>query len=180
MTTWQGQAVAWLRGKAAEQAQNNERWPEHAKCYSSWTERVKTMRGLADELERDAEENQHPMAGLHINQGSFDAAADAYEAEYNKAHGIATPSIEDAYALGAKGGPVVEAERLAFEAWMRGHCWALKASWDGATYRGTAEHGNYICPHAIQIRQLWAAWRDRSALTPNAVLTGGEAVRLKT
>lgn len=74
------------------------------------------------------------------------------------------PSIEAAYAMGAEGGPVVEAERLAFEAWMRGHCWALKAAWDGATYRGTAEHGSYICPHAMQIRQLWAAWRDRAAL----------------
>lgn len=28
----------------------------------------------------------HPLAGLHINQGSTDAAADAYEAEYNAAH----------------------------------------------------------------------------------------------
>lgn len=56
MTTWQMQAVAWLRGKAAEQAQNNERWPEHARRYPSWTERVKTTQRLADELEREAEE----------------------------------------------------------------------------------------------------------------------------
>lgn len=27
----------------------------------------------------------HPLEGLHINQGSMDAAADAYEAEYNEA-----------------------------------------------------------------------------------------------
>jgi len=27
----------------------------------------------------------HPLKGLHINQGSMDAAADAYEAEYNAA-----------------------------------------------------------------------------------------------
>ncbi len=32
------------------------------------------------------EESPHPLAGLHINQGSYDAAADAYEAEYNAAH----------------------------------------------------------------------------------------------
>ena len=56
MTTWQREAVAWLRGKAAEQAQNNERWPEHAKCYPSWTERVETAQRLADDLEREAEE----------------------------------------------------------------------------------------------------------------------------
>ena len=90
MTTWQGQAVAWLRGKAAEQAQNNERWPDHAKWHPSWTERVETMQRLADELEHEAEEARHPLEGLHINQGSFDAAADAYESEYNKAHGIET------------------------------------------------------------------------------------------
>lgn len=81
---------------------------------------------------------------------------------------MSAPSIEAALAMGAIGGPVVEAERLAFEAWMRGHCWALTATWDGKTYRGTAEHGSYICPHAMQVRQLWAAWRDRAALVPNA------------
>ena len=31
-------------------------------------------------------EHPHPLAGLHINQGGMDAAADAYEAEYNAAH----------------------------------------------------------------------------------------------
>lgn len=30
-------------------------------------------------------EEQHPLSVLHINQGSMDAAADAYEAEYNAA-----------------------------------------------------------------------------------------------
>lgn len=28
----------------------------------------------------------HPLAGQHNNQGSMDAMADAYEAEYNAAH----------------------------------------------------------------------------------------------
>ncbi len=85
---------------------------------------------------------------------------------------MSAPSIEAALAMGAIGGPVVEAERLAFEAWMRGHCWALTATWDGKTYRGTAEHGSYICPHAMQVRQLWAAWRDRAALVPNVKVRG--------
>ena len=31
------------------------------------------------------QEGQHPLEGLHINHGSLDAAADAYEAEYNEA-----------------------------------------------------------------------------------------------
>ena len=34
------------------------------------------------------QEKPHPLAGQHINQGSLDAAADAYEAEYNAARGI--------------------------------------------------------------------------------------------
>lgn len=77
------------------------------------------------------------------------------------------PSIEAAYAMGAKGGPVVEAERLAFEAWMRGHCWSLGAEWNGLTYMGMLESPGYIDPTAMRTRQLWAAWRDRAALAPN-------------
>lgn len=30
-------------------------------------------------------QGEHPLSGVHINQGSLDAAADAYEAEYNAA-----------------------------------------------------------------------------------------------
>jgi hypothetical protein len=83
--------------------------------------------------------------------------------------GIGTaPSIEAAYAMGAKGGPVVEAERLAFEAWMRGHCWALSATWDGKGYQSDNEHTGWPDPQATRTRQLWAAWRDRAALVPNA------------
>ncbi|MBV6687306.1 hypothetical protein KV692_05290 [Xanthomonas euvesicatoria pv. physalidis] len=70
----------------------------------------------------------------------------------------------DAYELGAKGAPASEAERLLFEAWMRGHCWALSATWDGKTYRSDAEQGGMLCPHAIATRRIWAAWRDRAAL----------------
>lgn len=74
------------------------------------------------------------------------------------------PSIEAARAMGETGGPVVEAERLAFEAWMAGHCWALCATWDGTSYRGSAEHPGYVDPRAMNTRQLWASWRDRAAL----------------
>jgi hypothetical protein len=75
-----------------------------------------------------------------------------------------TPSVEAAYAMGAHGGPVVEAERLAFEAWMRGHCWALSAEWKNGSYLGSSEHSGNVCPHAMRTRQLWAVWRDRAAL----------------
>ena len=69
-----------------------------------------------------------------------------------------------AYDLGAKGAPPTESERLLFEAWMRGHCWALCATWDGKGYRSDAERGGFIDPRAMNTRQLWAAWRDRAAL----------------
>lgn len=76
-------------------------------------------------------------------------------------------SIEAARAMGAKGGPVVEDERLAFEAWMRGHCWALGAEWKEGAYLGRDEViGRSFCQEAMITRQLWAAWRDRAALTP--------------
>ena len=77
---------------------------------------------------------------------------------------MTTPSIEAAMEMGAKGGPVVEAERLAFEAWMHGHSWPLCATWDGSEYRSDAEQGGNICPRAMSTRGLWAAWRDRAAL----------------
>lgn len=82
---------------------------------------------------------------------------------------MTAPSIEAAHAMGAKGSPAVEAERLAFEAWMRGHCWALCAVWDGKSYRGTTENGEYVCPRAMRTRQIWAAWRDRAALSGGGI-----------
>jgi hypothetical protein len=86
------------------------------------------------------------------------------------------PKEADAYDMGAKGGPAHEGERLAFEAWMRGHCWALCATWTGTQYRSDAEQGGDVDPRAMRTRQLWAAWRDRAALarlkTPNVEVTG--------
>jgi hypothetical protein len=74
------------------------------------------------------------------------------------------PTVEAAYEMGAKGGLASDAERLAFEAWMRGHCWALCARWSGTQYLSDYEQGGNIDPHAMRTRQLWAAWRDRAAL----------------
>jgi len=45
------------------------------------------IKHIADQRKHE-QEQPHPMSCLHINQGSLDAAADAYEAEYNKAHGV--------------------------------------------------------------------------------------------
>jgi len=67
---WHVQAVAWLRGKAAEQAQNNERWPDHAKAYANWRDTVKFAERFADDLER---ENATPSPAV--------AASDVVDAE---------------------------------------------------------------------------------------------------
>jgi hypothetical protein len=77
----------------------------------------------------------------------------------------ASPSVEAAREMGAKGGPVVEAERLAFEAWMAGHCWSLSAHWTGKGYKSDSESSAHVDPGAMRTRQLWAAWRDRAALS---------------
>ena len=93
---------------------------------------------------------------------------------------MVVPSIEAAYAIGAKGGSVVDAERLAFESWMAGHCWALGAAWDGTGYRCESEQAGQFSPAAGMTRQLWAAWRDRAALAATASVqqiaqNGGQA-----
>jgi len=54
MIGWEKYAVAWLRGKAAEQAKINDQYPDHAKSYPSWIERVKFAQQLADNLELEA------------------------------------------------------------------------------------------------------------------------------
>ncbi len=84
------------------------------------------------------------------------------------------PSVEEARRMGEQGSEAVEGERLAFEAWMAGHCWALCATWTGKGYIGEGEsvsEGRYVCRHAMATRRMWAAWRDRAALarlkTPN-------------
>lgn len=85
------------------------------------------------------------------------------------------PSVAAAEAMGAKGGQAGEGERLAFEAWMRGHCWALCAHWDGKQYISDEETNGCVSMHAMVTRRLWAAWRDRAALarlkTPNVELS---------
>ncbi|GEM_PF-2367936 len=85
---------------------------------------------------------------------------------------VDAPSIDDAHAIGANGTQGSEAERLAFEAWMRGHCWALRATWDGKGYVSDAEQAGGYCPHAARTRGLWAAWRDRAALSSTPAAPG--------
>ena len=74
------------------------------------------------------------------------------------------PSIEAARKMGEVGGPAVEEERLAFEAWMSGHCLELRGKWDGRGYVNDSEKNGFFSTSAFHTRQLWAAWRDRAAL----------------
>jgi len=53
LVNWQRMAVAWLRGKAADQAKINEAYPRHVQAYPSWQARVDLAQKLADELERE-------------------------------------------------------------------------------------------------------------------------------
>lgn len=84
----------------------------------------------------------------------------------------ATPSTEAAQAMGATGAKGAgfsnfEAERLAFEAWMRGHSWAYSDTWNGSSYEDDPQYKgqrDYVDPLAMDTRRLWAAWRDRAAL----------------
>ncbi|MFY8018372.1 MAG: hypothetical protein ACOVN9_09660, partial [Inhella sp.] len=77
---------------------------------------------------------------------------------------MSTTKLAEALRLGREGAPPTEAERLLFEEWMRGHCWALCATWNGTQYVHEAEAGGDLYPPAMNTRQLFAAWRDRAAL----------------
>jgi len=73
-------------------------------------------------------------------------------------------SADAAFAIGQTGGSPSEVERLAFEAWMRGHSWLVSGKWNGTTYADPQERHSSIDLPAMQTRMLWAAWRDRAAL----------------
>jgi len=75
------------------------------------------------------------------------------------------PKLDDAYRMGAKGSEAIEQERLAFEAWMKGHCWSMDGvQWNGKGYFGPGETIQKPCWAAMRVREIWAAWRDRAAL----------------
>lgn len=79
-----------------------------------------------------------------------------------------TDNLAEAHRLGATGAEPTEEERLLFEEWMRGHCWALCASWNGRQYVSDAEQSGFVDPRAMNTRQMFAAWRDRAALAAYA------------
>lgn len=75
-----------------------------------------------------------------------------------------SPAEQAAYDLGARGAEVMESERLLFEAWMAGHCWAVCGTWTGKTYVGENERDGWPDSQVMRTRQLWATWRDGRAL----------------
>ena len=66
----------------------------------------------------------------------------------------------------------------AFEAWMAGHCWKVSPTWSGQTYDDSewSKARKLLDPLARTTRMLWAAWRDRAALRPQAVPMTDEQV----
>jgi hypothetical protein len=71
-----------------------------------------------------------------------------------------------AFAMGQTGGQPSEAERLAFEQWMRGHSWLVSGEWNGSTYDDRPGREGWHDNNTMITRMLWAAWRDRAALSP--------------
>jgi len=107
----------------------------------------------------------HGYAEAYVDEAvaMLAASPDPLPAE-TPAMGVAAPTVDAAKAMGETGASPTDAERLAFEAWMSGHCWALGANWNGTEYTNATEHSGYVCPVALRTRMLWAAWRDRAAL----------------
>lgn len=93
------------------------------------------------------------------------ALSKALEGASVQAAPAAALTEQQAHHLGAYGAEPTEAERLLFEAWMRGHCWAVVGDWTGTTYQHPQETSGFVHGGAMDTRRLWAAWRDRAALS---------------
>jgi hypothetical protein len=77
-----------------------------------------------------------------------------------------SPSEDAAFAMGQTGGQPSEAERLAFEQRIRGHSWLVAGEWNGSTYDDRPGREGWHDNNTMITRMLWAAWRDRAALSP--------------
>jgi hypothetical protein len=140
-----------LRDELESARQSAEFYQRRCDALQQWQSRV-----------RDPERTI--VCDILANGGTLEPAGNRYTLAQQAAH----PDPEAAQRMGAVGGEAQEGERLAFEAWMRGHCWALCATWTGKGYQSDAEQGGNVDPQAMRTRQLWAAWRDRAALARQA------------
>lgn len=124
------------------------------------------LKGLAECLRRFASSGYDADSRM-LRQWAKEV--DAVRAQRQPAAPVAAGlSVADAEAMGAKGAPATDAERLLFEAWMKGHCWKVVGAWSGDSYTASDEDGSYVNPQATMTRRLWAAWRDRAALAAAA------------
>lgn len=90
--SWKKQAAEWLRHKAELQALTNKAYPDHAKAYPSWAERIRLANGWAAELEYGEEREGVDDAGwtcFHCGETftDLDAARDHFGASQTAAPG---------------------------------------------------------------------------------------------
>jgi len=124
------------------------------RCYSNggYTRKFCALESEARELATDGEALSHP---------------DQVYPFFGRAHGAddAQPvAITEAMAeeMGAGDSPHSEPERLLFEAYSKGHCWAV-GEWNGRYYVDMSD------------RILFAYWRDRAALAARDTATRAQA-----
>ena len=68
---WRQFAISWLRMRAKRQDASNRMNPGHTRCYPNWTERVKVMRDLADELSHEVKEGGGKPPPVEFNYTAF-------------------------------------------------------------------------------------------------------------
>lgn len=103
------------------------------------------------------------LSNAHMVEDMYQAGLDQ-EREITRLTKERDEYQQAAYDIGAKGSEPTEEERLAFESWMRGHCWKVEEAWDGKQYVHAHESTGFVHGGAMNTRRLWAAWRDRGAV----------------
>jgi len=138
---------------------------QHSAIYDNQAEMQACLRAVADRIKSLAAQPSEPKAEPAHDDLTIAYMSGFHDGKKAKAEPVQEPlTVESAHAMGAKGAAPTEAERLLFEAWMRGHCWALDGDWNGSQYVHAHEKTGFVHGGAMNTRGLWAAWRDRAAL----------------
>jgi hypothetical protein len=166
------QAAAWLAQNPPAPAPVADHFPDTTKmvpaatreAVDADTDDVLTLAAIIREVQGTQRQGAAALAEAILSHRAWPALLPSPTREAEP------PTPEAAAAMGAHGGPPSEAERLAFEAWMRGHSWSVAGVWNGTTYTGRPDlEPLWLDTAAMQTRIMWAAWRDRAALaTPQA------------
>jgi hypothetical protein len=161
------QAAAWLAQNPPAPAPVADHFPDTTKmvpaatreAVDADTDDVLTLAAIIREVQGTQRQGAAALAEAILSHRAWPALLPSPTREAEP------PTPEAAAAMGAHGGPPSEAERLAFEAWMRGHSWSVAGVWNGTTYTGRPDlEPLWLDTAAMQTRMLWAAWRDRAAL----------------